>query len=146
MNLSYDTVSDTMPFRRLKKTHPVGLTSKIELVPHPDTPYTGVFKGAKYGIMRISETTETKPWVVKTAPGFGVKFLRDGMYSANALAMFSFDGQKSFNFFKNRWTTILREHNNQCARETIGKHMAGVTDHVGATSVMDMADYDQYGK
>ena len=145
MNLTYDSVTDTMPVNRLKKTHPVGLTAKIELIPHPDQPYTGCFKGVEHGIMRISDTTATTPEVPKTAPGFGLKFLRDGMYSANILAMFAFDGQKSFNFFKNRWVTILREFNNSCARETIGKHLAGVTDHLGATSVMDVADFDQYG-
>ena len=95
--------------------------------------------------MRISDTVFTTPHVTKTVPGFGLKLLRDGMYSANVLAMFSFDGQNSFNFFKNRWVTILREFNNKCARETIGKHLAGVTDHVGGTSVMDLADFDEYG-
>lgn len=145
MNLTYDVVSDNMPVNRLKKTHPVGLSSKIEWIPHPDQPYTGIYRGAKEGIMRISDTTKTVPHKAKTAPGFGIKFPRDGMYSANILAMFSFDGQTSFNFFKNRWVTILREFNNQCARETIGKQLATVTDHLGATSVMDVADYDQYG-
>ena len=112
MNLSYDTVSDSMPLDRKKVTHPVGVTGKIEFIAHPETPYTGIFRGAKHGIMRISETTKVTPEVAKTAPGHGVKFLRDGMYSANWVAMFSFDGQKSHNFFKNRWTTILREPNN----------------------------------
>ena len=68
-----------------------------------------------------------------------MKFLRDGMYSANLLAMFGFDGQTSYNFFKNRWTSVLRELNNECARATIGKHLATVTDHIGGTSVMDIA-------
>lgn len=145
MNLTYDSVTDTMPVNRLKKTHPVGLTAKIEFIPHPDTPYTGCFRGSKNAIMRISDTTASNPAVPKTAPGFGLKFLRDGMYSANIVAMFAFDGQKSFNFFKNRWVTILREFNNTCARDTIGKHLAGVTDHLGATSVMDVADYDENG-
>lgn len=145
MNLTYDAVTDTMPVGRLKKTHPVGLTAKIEMIPHPDQPYTGMFKGVKHGIMRISDTTKTTPEVVKTVPGFGLKYLRDGMSSANILAMFSFDGQKSFNFFKNRWVTILREFNNKCARETIGKKLATVTDHIGATSVMEVAQFDQYG-
>ena len=92
--------------------------------------------------MRISETVKVTPEVAKTAPGHGVKFFRDGMYSANWVTMFSFDGQKSFNFFKNRWTTVLREPNNECARQTIGKHLATVTDHIGATSVMDVALFD----
>lgn len=146
MNLTYDSVTDTMPHNRLKKTHPVGLTSKIEFIAKDDTPYTGMFRGSKHGVMRISDTTASSPVVGKTAPGFGVKLLRDGMYSANLITMFSFDGQKSMNFFKNRWVTILREFQNQCARETIGKHLATVTDHVGATSVMDIADFDEYGR
>ena len=145
MNLTYDAVTDSMPINRRKVTHPVGITSKIEYISHPDSPYTGLFRGAKHGIMRISETTKTVEHKAKTAPGFGIKFLRDGMASGNAVAMFSFDGQKSFNFFKNRWTTILREFKNMCARETIGKKLAGVTDHIGATSVMEMSMFDQYG-
>lgn len=145
MNHSYDTVSDSMPVGRVKVTHPVGTVTKIELIAHPESPYTGIFRGAKHGIMRISDTTKTTPEVSKTNPGHGVKFFRDGMYSANWLAMFHFDGHKSFNFFKNRWTTILREPNNMCARETIGKHLATVTDHIGGTSVMDVAQFDQYG-
>mmetsp|Transcript_35266 Transcript_35266/g.43129 ORF Transcript_35266/g.43129 Transcript_35266/m.43129 type:complete len:331 (+) Transcript_35266:183-1175(+) len=145
MNLTYDVVTDTMPKDRLKKTHPVGTMSKIEVIPHPDQPYTGMFKGVKHGMMRISDTTKTTPTVQKTNPGFGIKFLRDGMTSANILAMFHFDGQSSWNFFKNRWTTILREPNNECARRTIGKHLATVTDHIGGTSVMEVAEYDQYG-
>ena len=145
MNLTYDAVTDTMPVGRIKKTHPVGTTAKIEWIAKYDQPYTGMFKGTKHAIMRISDTTFTTPSVTKTVPGFGVKLLRDGMSSANILAMFSFDGQKSFNFFKNRWVTILREFNNECARNTIGKHLAGVTDHIGGTSVMELAQFDEYG-
>ena len=68
------------------------------------------------------------------------------MSSGNFLTMFAFDGQPSFNFFKNRWTTILKEFSNECNRETVGKLIATASDHIGATSVMEMAEYDQYGK
>ena len=64
---------------------------------------------------------------------------------ANWVFVYSFDDHTSFNFFKSRWTTILRESNNKCARETIMKQLATVTDHVGATSVMEVAEFDQYG-
>ena len=63
MNNSYDTVSDSMPVGRVKVTHPVGTHTKVELIPHPDTPYTGIFRGSKHGIMRISETFKTTPEV-----------------------------------------------------------------------------------
>lgn len=112
MNLTYDVVSDTMPPNRVKRTHPVGTHTKVEFIAHPDSPYTGCFRGFKHGIVRISETTQTTPEVAKTAPGYGLKCLRDGMASGNMLTMFAFDGQPSFNFFKNRWTTILKEMDN----------------------------------
>ena len=145
MALTYDTVTDSMPVNRVKRTHPVGTHTKVEFIPHPKTPYTGIFRGSKHGVMRISETFETTPETPKTTPGHAVKFFRDGMYSANLLAMFALDGQTSFNFFKNRWTNILVEMDNQCARETIGKHLAEVTDHTGGMSVMEVAQFDQYG-
>ena len=145
MNLSFDTVSDTMPVGRIKRTHPVGTTTLVEFIAQADTPYTGMFKGAKHGVMRISEFAETRPHVPDTAPGHGVKLLRDGMASGNWFAMFAFDGQMSFNFFKNRWTNILREMRNECARHTIGKHLNEVTDFTGAMSLMELSQFDQYG-
>jgi len=92
MNVSFDTCSDTMPEGRKKVTHPVGLTAKMEFIPTKDTPYTGMFRGAKHVIMRISDVTQPDPEVAKTAPGHGVKLLRDGMASANWFAMFNLDG------------------------------------------------------
>ena len=37
----------------------------------------------------------------------GLKFLRDGMDSANLVAMYSVNGQDSWNFFKNDFTTHI---------------------------------------
>lgn len=145
MNMSFDTVSDSMPEGRIKKTHPRGTCTLVEFIPTHDTPYTGIFRGCKHAVMRISEFSQTTPETPKTAPGHGVKFLRDGMASANWFAMFAFDGQPSFNFFKNRWSNILKEMDNDCARESIGKHLAEVTDHTGAMSVMELAEFDQFG-
>jgi len=109
-------------------------------------PYTGLFRtGCRYGLMRISDVVKTTPEVIKTSPGHGVKCMRDGMSSGNWLAMFSFDGQTSFNFFKNRWTSILREFQNECARQTNGKHFAEASDHVGGTSLMEFSKFDEFG-
>ena len=67
------------------------------------------------------------------------------MDSADTVAMFSFDGQNSFNYFKNRWTIHLNEMENKCARETIGKKLAETTDHIGAMSVQNWARHDEDG-
>ncbi len=92
MMTSFDTVSDTMPLKREKYLHPVGVVTQVEFIPTPDSPYTGCFKGFKHGIMRISEVTHTSPEVTKTSPSHAVKCLRDGMSSGNWFAMFAFDG------------------------------------------------------
>jgi hypothetical protein len=98
-----------MPEGRLKIVHTRGTVTRVKWESVGDHPYTGIFRGGDFGIMRISEVNRTTPDVVRTSPGFGLKFLRDGMPSANAIAMFSFAGQPSFNFLSNSWTTHLAE-------------------------------------
>lgn len=145
MNLSFDHLGDTMPKDRVKMTHPRGVTFKVAFRPTVDSPYTGIFRGATQGLMRISETTRTFPENPQTSPGFGIKFLRDGMRAADTVTMFSFDGQPSFNYFANRWSTHLNEPLNECARETIGKKLAETTPHIGAMSVKDWAFHTEDG-
>lgn len=135
-----------MPDGRNKMTHPRGVTMKVAFKPTMTNPYTGIFRGATHGILRVSETVRTNPEVAQTSPGFGIKFLRDGMDSADTVTMFSFDGQSSYNYFKNRWSTHLNEPLNECARQTIGKKLAETTDHIGAMSVMNWAFHDEFGQ
>ena len=146
INVIYDTVSDTMPEKYKRKLFPRGVTSKVEFIAAEDTPYTGCFKGWEYGALRIAEFVQTTPENPKTAPGLEVKCLRDGMSSGNILAAFAFDGQPSFNYFKNRLTTLLDEPRNECNRATIARKIAEATDYIGVNSVMEMSLYDEYGK
>ena len=67
------------------------------------------------------------------------------MDSADTVTMFSFDGQKSYNYFKNRWSIHLNEPMNECARQTIGKKLAETTDHIGAMSVKNWGEYTESG-
>jgi len=142
MNQSFDTVSDTHPVERLKQTHSRGVVTLVEFIPTHDTPYTGIFKGCKHAVMRMSEVVQTTPEVPKSAPGHAIKFLRDGMSSANWFAIFAFDGQPSFNFFKNRWSNVVREMENDCHRESLGKQFATASNHIGAVSLMELAEFD----
>jgi len=144
-NLNYDTVSDTMPLNQMKRVFPRGVTTKVEFIPTKESPYTGIFKGSKNAVMRMAEFTLTTPELPKTAPGQTIKFLRDGMSSGNWHTGFAMDGQPSFNFFKNRWSNILREPENQCLKETYGKWLADATNHIGASSLMELSQFDQFG-
>ena len=145
-NMLYDTVSDTIPLNQLRRIYPRGVTTEVEFIPAANSPYTGIFKGAKHAVMRIAEFSLTTPELPKSAPGQSIKFLRDGMSSGNIHTAFAFDGQPSFNFFKNRWSNILREPENVCLRETYAKWLADATNHIGCNSLMELAQFDQYGK
>ena len=146
INDTFDWIGDEMPEGRLKIVHPRGTVTRIAYESLGDHPYTGIFKGSRFGIMRISEVSRTVPEVQRTSPGFGIKFLRDGAPSANGLAMFSFAGQPSFNFLTNSWTTHLAEPQNICGRMTISSKFAEGTRHLGNTSVMEWAEMDAEGK
>lgn len=144
-NETFDWVGDEMPDGRLKIVHTRGTVTRVAYESVGDHPYTGIFKGARYGIMRISEVNRTVPEVARTSPGFGLKFLRNGYPSANGLAMFSFAGQPSFNFLTNSWTTHLAEPQNVCGRMTISSKFAEGTRHLGNTSVMEWSEVDENG-
>ena len=146
LNVDYDTVSDTRPLGRVKKLFPRGVVTMMEFVPAYGHDYTGVFRGSKNVVQRICENSMTTPELPRTTPGLELKFLRDGMSSANANLMFAFDGQPSFNYFKNRVSNVIKEMENECSRETLGKKLAEASDFIGAWSIMEMALYDSQGK
>merc|ERR1711953_465071 len=86
---------------RIKYIHTVGAVGQVQWVDRGGHSYSGIFTGATKGIVRFSLAKEPSPPALNTAPGMGLKFLRDGMDSANLVAMYSVDGQESWNFFKN---------------------------------------------
>lgn len=73
--------------------------------------YTGIFKGGDSGFARLSDSTSrvVKPGVtrpepftntkVKMMPAIAVKFLRDGVDSANTFGSAGLNGSDSYNFF-----------------------------------------------
>ena len=111
---TFNTEGDQMPLGwtgnvRQKYIHTVGTVGKVEWVDMGGHPYTGIFKGATKGIARLSLAQEPSPPALSTAPGMGLKFLRDGVDSANLVAMFDVAGQESWNFFKNVFTAHIPE-------------------------------------
>ena len=109
---TYFTPGDELRSGRKKIIHNVGVVGRVKWIDRGGHPYTGIFKGASHGIVRLAHSAEptTVPpgsIVFNPRPGMGLKFLRNGMDSANLVAMFSVNGQRSWNFFKNDWTTHL---------------------------------------
>ena len=70
--------------KRNKLVHQQGLVAKAKFVPTDDTPYTGIFEGANSVIIRMSETDLIADGISEAAnPSIALKFLRDGIHSAN---------------------------------------------------------------
>jgi len=101
---SFDASADVFPQDRKKYIHSVGVTGGIRFDSLGGHPYTGLFEGAKHGIIRLSSAKE--PGKGGFAPGMGIKFFRDGRPSANFVAMYSLDGQTcaDTDFFKHDWS------------------------------------------
>ena len=112
-----DTFENGWLGARYKYIHTVGNTAMVKFEPVANTEgYTGIFEGADYGYVRLSaaikpDYTKTKAPIAlgNFAPGIGLKFLRDGVPSANLVAMYSVDGQDSWNFFKNDFSNHIGE-------------------------------------
>lgn len=103
-----------MPPNRLKILHPTGTVAKCKFVSKENHYYTGILRGADYGILRISEVADVNPEAGMSSPSMGVKFLRDGIESANCFLLHAFEGQPSYNFMKNPLFSHVDQPTNEC--------------------------------
>lgn len=104
--IKMDRLEDEAPSRWRKAIHPHGSVAKIKFVPADNNPYTGLFKGADYGLLRASLTGD--PEDRGFAPGLAIKLLADGQPSGNFSALVSLSGQgQNYNFFANRFSNIV---------------------------------------
>lgn len=75
---------------RPKLIHTVGMTANVAFKSKGNHPYSGIFKGADNGIVRLS--LAQKPEDKTIIPGFVYKFFRDGVPSANIFSMYGLTG------------------------------------------------------
>jgi hypothetical protein len=144
-----DTFEDSWLGHRKKLIHSVGSVAAVKFQPVANAEgYTGVFEGADYGVLRMSLAKEPKPTkdpLGNFAPGFGLKFLRDNQPSASMVAMFSVEGQDSWNFFKNDFTNHIAR-TNDIGLMILAKKFATGTPFVQYCGLSDFAKYGQNGK
>merc|ERR1712198_603804 len=107
---------DELPFEegiisdgtRYKYIHTVGTVGQVEWKDLGGHSYSGIFNGGSVnGWARLSQAKEPSPPALDTAPGMGLKFLRDGIDSANLVAMYSVNGQEGWNFSRMTSQLIL---------------------------------------
>jgi len=85
-----------------------------------------------------------QPSATKTTPGFGLKFLRDGMDSSNLVAMFSVEGQESWNFFANDFSNHIPASVDPNLQR-VAKKFATATKWVAQVGLSDFSLYEQDG-
>jgi len=146
---TFNSEGDQMPLGwtgnvRQKYIHTVGAVGKVEWVDMGGHPYTGIFQGASQGIARLSLAQEPSPDALNTAPGMGLKFLRDGVDSANLVAMFDVAGQESWNFFENIFTAHIPEVSGPLV--FLGAKFYTATNNIRQVGVSNWAMFGEDGK
>ena len=87
------------------------MVAKAEFLATEDTPYTGVFEGVANVIIRMSESNLLVDGISTSAnPSIALKFLLNGVESANQFGMVTFESTNSWNFFENDFMTQLPVH------------------------------------
>jgi hypothetical protein len=153
MEPSFSGKGDAMPAgslygTRTKYIHSVGAVGKVKFVAKSTSPYTGIFKGADQGLIRLSSaaapTADSKS---PLAPGMGLKFLRDGIDSANLVSMWSVAGQPNdWNFFSNTFFNhIAGAPADRPDLGALSAKFATATDHIQQVGLSDFAMFDQSG-
>lgn len=143
--------SDIYLTQRKKLIHSVGVVAKVALIPEANCKFTGIFKGAKNGIIRLS--TAKEPDYSKTkaegalknfTPGFGIKFFRTKVPSANLVAMYSVEGQSSWNFFKKDFSNHIPDTSDLFLK-LLERKFQSAQDEGGVIGVKPLAQYDEQG-
>jgi len=146
---TFTTPGDELPYEnfitgyRDKYIHSVGAVARVEWRSLGNHPYTGIFQGASHGIARLSLAAQPDTGKMKTTPGMGLKFLRDGRDSANLVAMFSVNGQESWNFFKNNFSNHIPEI--ESSQMAVATKFASATRQIRQVGLSDWGQYGEDG-
>ena len=79
------------------------------------------------------------------APGIALKCFRSGKDSANMIAMYSVEGQKSWNFFKNNFTNHIPEEANTFMMKKVAETFSKATPYVATLGTTKAASIDEDG-
>merc|ERR1712038_1171499 len=128
---------------RFKYIHTVGAVGQVQWVDRGGHSYSGLFTGATKGVVRFSLAKEPSPPSLNTAPGMGLKFLRDGVDSANLVAMYSVNGQESWNFFENDFTNHIGPGGIELVPLEV--KFLEATNYISEVALSDFARYGESG-
>ena len=117
------------------------MVAQFKFVSYNNHDFTGSLKGTENGILRISEVGSVAPDQTPSTSA-GLKFLRDGVESANMMTLHAFEGHETFNFLAVDYNSHVNLPTNECSLMTSHAKLATVTRHIGNMSVKGLSDYD----
>jgi len=131
---------------RTKYIHSVGATGKVVFRRYQSkAQYSGIFEGADHGFIRLSTASKSSNSQAM-APGMGLKFLRNGVDSANLVAMYSLNGQPGeWNYFAHDFSNHIGFPGKSLAFETLGRKFATATDMIFTVGLSNWGQFDQAG-
>jgi len=136
-------VGDELPKQgrgtREKLIHTQGAVASVKFDTNNSHPFTGIFSSGDFGIIRMSCAAQPDPESQPLAPGIALKFLRDGMESSSLVAMYSVNGQESWDFFANDFTNHIGPAGLSLA--PLAAKFSTATDYVQAVGLSDWAQY-----
>ena len=144
LRVKMDCQADEAPHGWKKAIHAHGSVAKVKFNSTENTPFTGLFKGADYGLLRLSLTGD--PADRGFAPGLALKLFIDGQKSANFSALVSLSGQgNNYNFFANELSNIVPEERS-LGPKLINLIFRRVTKFPRKLYLQDFGIFNQYGQ
>jgi len=139
----FDDQWEVLPAGRERIIHTQGVVCQIDFQVNSNSPFTGVLSpGTQHGMIRFgSAASLDEPVLPKIFPGFGIKFLRSGVRSADWVSLRTVGDGGSWNFME---TEFANHVDPQPALVKLNKFQqaSGCIDMVGLS---DVCTYDQNG-
>jgi len=155
LNLTFDTVSDELPEqgfplgRRSKVIHSVGVMARtVWRVVENNLGYTGIFaSGCKDMYVRLSLADGPTKGPRGFIPALAMKFLRTNVPSANMFAMYTLEGQDSWNYFAHDLSNHLPDisPNAGFLLNHVRSSFAKASKYPSMIGLSNMASFDQDG-
>ena len=158
LNNMFDRFSDERPADFPRFFHFNGIIASVQYVPTPGLPFTGLFRGADYGVLRFSPLAPTmserylRNYIHGTILfSFGLKFFRSGIHSGNLLAGDTAKGRNAYFDARSIWTPpefniFSRPLDNMPGIPgDIGERFEEFERFSGVLSTSDFASYQQDG-
>ena len=135
---------------RPKSIHTKGTVQQVRWESVGGHKYSGLFaSGADYGIMRysVAKPYDMAKWGAESnfLPGMGIKWYRDGIKSANLVAMPGFDPTQTPNFFENNFSNHIKPINDT-AIKVLSHLFAKGSPWATSIGLKDWAEFDKSGK